>query len=74
MRKKDTVKLSCEMRPETAQQIGTLGAFAGDLSLVPSAHTGWLTTACNTSSRAFNALSWAPWIPTLTHTQTQRNT
>jgi hypothetical protein len=39
----------CEGTREMAQQLGALAAPATDLGLVPSKHTEWLTTACNSS-------------------------
>ena len=40
-----------------------LTALVENLRSLPSTNMGWLTTACNFSSRAFDAL-WPLWVPT----------
>lgn len=53
------------MAGEMAQQLREHIALAEDHSLVPSTHTEWFTTACNSSSRETQHL-W-PHMHTLIH-------
>lgn len=50
-------------------------ALVEDQDSVSSTHTGWLTTAWNSSSEGSDALFWAMWVlHTVVHTQTSRHT
>ena len=45
------------------QQLRALVVLPEDPSLIPRTHIYWLIVICNSSYRAYRALSWPPWVP-----------
>ena len=45
------------------QQLRALAVLPEDQSLIPRTHIYWLIVICNSSYRAYRALSWPPWVP-----------
>lgn len=50
-----------------AQELRVDIAHVGDQSAVPSTHSQWLTTPCNSDSRGYGALFWILQAPALTY-------
>jgi hypothetical protein len=59
----DKIKTLQKFSGEIVRESRVLTALAGEPRSVSSTHIEWLSTACNSSSRGFNALFWFPHTP-----------